>query len=140
MKAITKDLVNSNKQNSLRDSLNNLVGKFEVIQDKIDAMERNSKEGRHDVRAAVVEKTEAEDPPAWVVNLTSGTTHKVMLGGTHNPPPSDWRTVCGWRYGVEPHQACKQPGTNVACKKCLRRASISFFTEKASDSSSSDSS
>ena len=52
--------------------------------------------------------------PSYVRNVQSGVWHYVLQAGL-GTPPTEWRTMCGWRFGLRPHALSTDPPGAEAC-------------------------
>ena len=78
----------------------------------------------------------ADEAGCLIRNTTSGVVHKVALGGMQWAPQA-WRTVCGWRYGVRPHEPrVPMPESRKhTCERCFPEAWASGSGSSSSESS-----
>ena len=73
----------------------------------------------------------------YVQNADSKCWHTVLDGGAETHP-SQWRTWCGWRFGLQAHLRARAIGADGAtCGRCQRQAGLSTRTSSSSSSGSS---
>ena len=72
----------------------------------------------------------------YVQNVDSKCWHFVLLGGagTH---PSQWRTWCGWRFGLQAHsRSTATSAEGATCSRCLRQSGTLACVSSSSSSGS----
>ena len=98
-------------------SVQKLQGRVEAIETWI----ADHKQEDLELQGAVSRLNAAGSPSKFVLNVSSGVIHRVLVDGLH-VHPSTWRTCCGWRFHAANVQRfehlCLQSHRTV-CDKCL---------------------
>ena len=138
MKAISKDLVNISEHRAVADSVADIKCKFEIISEKITAIEaaRSSSE-------AGVPRRKKRRGPGWIINCATSTVHQVSVGDDPGVHPLSWQASCGWRFGQELFAKLNRPpdeSKDKVCKRCLARAANPEIADSESSTISESSS